>query len=412
MIWNFTVMNPDVLEKNKINSDNYFQINIPKDFNPVVRKPINIDKVTLEQIERLNINYIFSTGRSASTLLGIMLMMHEQVVFSSEEIFPIILKQKYGKIKQWTEDDIKNYCDDFVLMSEGKLYPLFCGKDVLFQLLSQFKEHLNYERVIKLSYLSFGGGKDLSKITTILDKQLRYYLADYYLGLFPKAKIILLVRDPRDNTFSKYNRAKRRGIIPQPYIYAYTWKLAYSQYLQIIKKFHSDYIIVKYDTLIKDSQKTMLQISEFMHIPYTQKYFEYPSVTNEFFESINYSKLKEHFIITHSSLLKPMSPDKIDEWQNKMNVSEIKQYIDLTWTITKDVAQQFSFQEHKNFIPSKKTTLSDIKLKIKLRINYLTSFLYFNLMPFFIKKWIKKYKYPYRINAPSTFDRFLFQKYL
>lgn len=404
-------MNPDIIEKKKNQYSHHSLENIPQDFNPIVAKPFNIDKVTLDQIDNLNINYIFTTGRSASTLLGVMLMMHDQVVFSSEEVFPIILKQKYGKIKQWTEKEITQYCDDFVLLSEGKLYPLFCGKDVLFELLSKFQKHLNYERVIKLSYLSFGGGKDLSKIKNVVDKQLRYYLAEYYLKLFPTAKIILLVRDPRDNTFSKHNRAKRRGITPQDDVYTYTWLNAYHQYLYLLRKYHLKYILVQYEQFIENSEMTMQQISDFLHIRYTQKYFDYPQITRSFFESINYPELKKHFTITHSSLLQPISPTKINEWKNQMHIPEIKNMIDHAWDITKHIAQQFSFQEHENFTPPK-TTWASIKIKFRLQLNYLISFIYFQLVPFFVKRWIKHYKYPYRNNALSTFDRFLTQKHL
>jgi hypothetical protein len=157
-----SILTSSLKQKNGIISK--FHINTSPEFNPIVAQPYNIDKVTLEQVDNLKINYIFTTGRSASTLLGVMLMMHEQVIFTSEEVFPIILRQKYRSIKSWTTKTIQQYCDDFVLMSEGKLYPLFAGKEVLKQLLLKFQNQLNYERVIRLSYLAFGINKD-SRIT-------------------------------------------------------------------------------------------------------------------------------------------------------------------------------------------------------------------------------------------------------
>jgi hypothetical protein len=133
-----------IFEKVETNSHSSLSNFIDTDsFNPIVGKPYNIDKVTLSQIDNLNITYIFTTGRSASTLLGVMLMMHEEVIFTSEEVFPVVLQQKYKSVKHWTEQTIKEYCEDFVIMSEGMLYPLFTGKDVLYNLLMQFKEHLN-----------------------------------------------------------------------------------------------------------------------------------------------------------------------------------------------------------------------------------------------------------------------------
>ncbi len=379
------------------------------DFNPVIGKPYNIEKVTLNQIDNLQISYIFTTGRSASTLLGVMLMMNEHVVFTSEEIFPVILKQKYAHIKKWDEKIIQAYCDDFVLMSEGKLYPLFSGKDVLYQLLTKFQEQLNFERAIRLSYLSFGINKDLSKVTTIVDKQLRYYLAHHYLELFPKAKILLLVRDPRDNVFSKYKRAERKGIAKDTCLYIHTWKEAFEKYFNILKKNNAPYYIVNYENLIHHSQDTMQKISDFLNIPYTNQYFHYPHVVNDFFSNIQHPQLKKHFLITHKSLQQPISPQKINEWQHHLHDKNIKYLINATWTSTKKLATKLNYKEHHNYIPEK---LSCLKSILKVKWTFVSSYIYFNCLPYSLKKQIKIKKYPHRINAISAYDKFLRKGYL
>lgn len=384
-------------------------INDSAKFNPIVAQPYNIDKVTLEQVDNLKINYIFTTGRSASTLLGVMLMMHEQVVFTFEEVFPIILRQKYHSIKNWTNKVIQQYCDDFILMSEGKLYPLFTGKDVLKQLLLKFQNHLNYERVIRLSYLSFGINKDLSKITHVIDKQLRYYLTHYYLQLFPNTKVLLLVRDPRDNVYSKFMRAERKGIIKNTCLYAHTWKNAFQTYFKILKKYKTPFLIVNYENLITESTDTLKSISTFLDLSYTHKFFEYPTITQEFFETIQEPKLKEHFFITHKSLTLPISPQKINEWKNKMNQPEISHLINATWKVTQKLAKQLNYHKHSDY---QTTHIFCWKIQLNLQLNYITSFIYFFLVPYFIKRLIKIKKYPWRLYSPSAYDKFLKQTYL
>ncbi len=386
-----------------------FQMEDVHDFNPIVGKPQNIDKVTLNQIDNLNISYLFSTGRSASTLLGIMLMMHEQVIFTSEEVFPIILKQKYQKINRWTEETIKNYCADFILMSEGKLYPFFCGKDVLYELLLKFKEHLNYKRVIRISYLAFGINKDLSKVTTIIDKQLRYYLAHHYLKLFPHAKVLLLVRDPRDNVYSKFKRAEGRSLFKPTCLYIHTWIYAFHNYFKILKQYHTPFHIVNYEKLINESTTTLQNISQFLSIPYTEKFFNYPTITNHFFQTITHQKLKEHFYIIHKSITQPINPQKINEWKNYMNNSEITTIINATWTDSKRMAEKLNYTEHANYRVKK---FNCWKTKLKIKLDFLSSYIYFSLIPYFIKRYIKKKKYPYRINALSTYDLFLRPRFL
>jgi hypothetical protein len=399
-----------ISEKVETNSHSSLSNFIDTDsFNPIVGKPYNIDKVTLSQIDNLNITYIFTTGRSASTLLGVMLMMHEEVIFTSEEVFPVVLQQKYKSVKHWTEQTIKEYCEDFVIMSEGKLYPLFTGKDVLYNLLMQFKEHLNFERVIRISYLAFGVNKDLSKITTIIDKQLRYYLSENYLKLFPDAKVLLLIRDPRDNVYSKYNRAKRREINPQPCIYIQTWKIAFSTYFKLLKKYQNKFLIVNYEKLINESKEMMMKISDFLSLTYTENYFKYPELTKLFFDSIKHPKLKEHFNITHKSLTMPISPQKVNEWMKEMNNPEIAHLINTTWTSTKEIAIQSNYQTHPEYKVEK---IYCIKSYLKTQTSFVSSFIYFHYLPFKIKKFIKIKKYPQRQNAVTSFDRFLRQSYL
>ncbi|GAB4202513.1 MAG: hypothetical protein Fur0023_08460 [Bacteroidia bacterium] len=395
--------------KNKHIPFSEFKLEEEKNFNPIIGKPYNIDKVTIKQIDNLNITYIFTTSRSASTLLGVMLMMHEQVIFTSEEIFPIILKQKYSNIKKWTESIIREYCDDFVIMSEGKLYPLFCGKDVLFELLMKFKEHLNYERLIRISYLSFGVNKDLSKITTIVDKQLRYYLSRHYLTLFPNSKIILLTRDPRDNVYSKYNRAIRKKINTSPCVYIHTWKTAFQTYIQLFQQYNKSYLIIHYENLINQPESTMKQISDHIGIPYTHQYFQYPDVVSDFFRQIHHPKLSEHFFVTHKSLTMPITPQKVNEWKNKMNQKEIADLVNAAWQVTQKIAQKLNYKPHDHYKPQ---TYHCMRVILKIKMSFVSSYIYFQLIPYFIKKKIKLIKYPYRQTTLTSYDRFLRQSYL
>lgn len=378
-------------------------------FNPIPGRPYNIDKLTLEQVDNLKIHYIFTTGRSASTLLGVMLMMHPQIVFTSEEVFPIALKQKYQPITHWTKEIIQQYCEDIVWMSEGKLYPLFCGKEILYELLHKFKANLNYERAIRLTYLSFNSNKDLSQITTIIDKQLRYYLAHQYLNIFPKAKILLLVRDPRDNVYSKYNRAIRKKINIHPCLYIHTWVHAFDTYLKIIKTYQTPYLVINYEKLINDSVHTLQDISDFLQVPYTDQYFKYPEITKIFFETINHPQIKEHFYITHKSLTHPINPQKINEWQHNMHNKKIAKIIHATWKESEHIARQFNYQAHPEYQPQ---SISCWKTKLKIRYAHISSYIYFNIIPFFLKKIIKQLKYPQRKHMPTSYDKFLQTSYL
>lgn len=378
----------------------------PTSIKPIISQPYNIDKITLEQIDRLHITLLLSTGRSASTLLATMMMMHEEIIFCNEEIFPIILYPKYSKIKLWSDKIIQNYCNDFILMSEGKLYPLFCGKEILMKLLMKFKEHLNYERVIKLSYLAFGINKDLSKVTTIIDKQLKYFLTHYYIKLYNNPKVILLVRDPRDNIYTKYKRYLRKNIVPKPCNYIHTWNEAYQTYLKVLNK---KFLLIHYEDLILNKENCLKQISEYIQVPYTKSFFEYNNVVTEFLEKIEYPPLKEYFISSHQSMSRPIMPNKINEWQQQMNDDKIKTIIDSTWKITQHVASQFNYLPHPDFNKKIKTIKCFFQY-IKIKSTPIITILYFEILPYTLKKIIKKIKYPSRINAVTAYDGYFLKE--
>lgn len=153
----------------------------------------------------------------------------------------------------------------------------------------------------------------------------------------------------------------------------------------------------------------MQKISDFLNIPYSEAYFNYPNVVNNFFSNIQHPQLKKHFLITHKSLQQPISPQKINEWQHHLDDKNIKYLINATWTSTKSLATKLNYKEHHNYLPEKLFCLKSI-LKIKWAL--VSSYIYFNYLPYFIKKQIKIKKYPHRINTISAYDKFLRKGYL
>src|SRR5579862_4866650 len=70
---------------------------------------------TPEEIEKINsmpMNFVLGKERSGTTLLQLMLNVHPGIVAPPESRFIILLFYKYGRIKQWTEKIIVNFCND------------------------------------------------------------------------------------------------------------------------------------------------------------------------------------------------------------------------------------------------------------------------------------------------------------
>ena len=159
-----------------------------------------------EELDNIPVHFILCTERTGSSLLTSMLNMHPSFLVSSEEPFALYFQNRYKKIRTWNEKDIANYVEDFFKLFEKNVTLYFDYKDRFHESLLAHKKWLNYERLIKLTYLHFYDGdiKDKSCVRVILDKQMKYiFHKNEVLSLFPNAQFILLTRDVLSNIEAK-----------------------------------------------------------------------------------------------------------------------------------------------------------------------------------------------------------------
>ncbi len=181
-----------------------------------------------EELDNIPVHFILCTERTGSSLLTSMLNMHPSFLVSSEEPFALYFQNRYKKIRTWNEKEIANYVEDFFKLFEKNVALYFDYKDRFHESLIAHKKCLNYERLIKLTYLHFYDGdiKDKSCVRVILDKQMKYiFHKNEVLSLFPNAQFILLTRDVLSNIEAK----TRRGIdfFAHPYYQSQIWKMTY-----------------------------------------------------------------------------------------------------------------------------------------------------------------------------------------
>ena len=124
----------------------------------------------MQNLDKISLNFILSTGRTGSTLLSSMLNMHPNVISTSEEPFAYNLYSKYHSVSNWNDEMIESFCNDFFLFSEGKLDAQFGSKEDLKDILKKNQSILHGINAIKLAYFAFLTNKNKSEITTIVDK--------------------------------------------------------------------------------------------------------------------------------------------------------------------------------------------------------------------------------------------------
>lgn len=346
----------------------------------------------MQDLDKISINFILSTERSGSTLLSAMLNMHTEILSIVEEPFTYDLYLKYKGIKKWNVNTIESFCDDFYLFSGKYLHVQFGEKKDLIHSLTQNVQNLTALNAIKLSCLNFHPSKQKDKITSIVDKQLHFHLhLNEIVKLYPKSKFIVLVRDPRDNTYLKQkfflNRNKKKDI----YIIAKSWDFIFGKIYKTLQKIESQRtLIIKYEDLVSSPEYILKKICNFLDLEYESSMLDFHKKTseklNEYIDKAD-EKTKEDYKTSAKSITQKVNTDKVNIWKNVLT----KKQSNLIWSICWKTAKKYNYEKdssenvfYSDFL------FKDFYLNFILKKHIITNL--YKLLPFTFRTWIKKQK--------------------
>lgn len=271
-----------------------------------------------EALDRIPIHFIFCTERTGSSMLTELLNRNPNALVTSEEPFALYFYNRYQKIQQWTDEIIVEYVNQFFRLFEKNPLLYFEHKEVFIQCLSAHKAILNYERLVKLSYLNFYDGSVKSKenVRLIIDKQMKYVFHAAALSrLFPNAKILFLTRDVFANIEAKSRR--KIDFLTHPYYQANIWNLTYSQ----IKQFRT-VSFIQFEDIMQHPEASIQQINDFFGIDGVDDILEKP---NGFIALIEKRRhlLSDEFIQQLEDFHRGMMQRKVPrEHQHKLKVQQ------------------------------------------------------------------------------------------
>jgi hypothetical protein len=353
----------------------------------------------IEHIKNINLNFILATARTGSTLLSAMLNMHSNVISTIEEPFAYSIYPKYKNVTNWTSKTIQEFCDDFYLFSEGRLEIQFGTRKDLETLLEIHKENLTYEIAIKITYLCFFPNKNKNKITTIVDKQLKFH---FYLekvaNIYPTSKFIILYRDPRDTVILKQRILKIQNNKQQGfYKISNNWKSVYGKLLHLKNKIGSyRFLEIKYEDLVSNPEIELKKICSFLNIPFQLAMLEYDEqVKNDLKrkkEQLS-NNTQDLISVLHDGISQKVHTNKIGIWKKELT----QQDVNLIWTVCGYLASKIGYEKPENFV-SQKIKASDYLTLFSMYINRKIIILYFSL-PFNIRYLIKKTRYTNRYKS-------------
>jgi hypothetical protein len=264
------------------------------------------------------INPIFIGGldRSGKTYLRFMLESHPEVIFSKRtNLWPKYYK-KFGALDQ------KQNLDAFFLALAKNKHLANLDLDFV-DIKRKFKEGLaSYERAFELVHqqLALKNNKSFWGDQT---EFLEFY-AEEILNAYPSAKFIQVIRDPRDRfeaILTKQTNNQSLGLATARWVQSA--KLAQ----KFATKFPESYLVVCYEELVADPEKTMKQVCEFLGIRYDSSLISLENVPRfkDFRDENNKQKVSPISTKFVGRFKKNLSPEQIDFIQ-KFSQPYLKQF--------------------------------------------------------------------------------------
>jgi hypothetical protein len=280
-------------------------------------------------IRKIPFVFILGKGRSGTTLLQSLLNSHPNIVAPPESKLIVLLASHYGHKKRWTVADVHSFVND---LYKEFFFTIFWkqNKDELTDFLLSAIEYLDYPLVCKMVYYQMRGSKE--NIVLFSDKNPFYaiFIPDL-LKVFPDAKFIHLIRDPRDNVLSTQKAYDANNTI----FIAWQW-LIHNRIIEESKsKMPLRYFTLLYEEMVKDVEGTMKSVCNFLQVPY-----------NEAMRDINrdelkdtYSNEKAMFDKNKKSILEPINTANIEKWKREMKPEDI--------AIVENITGRYAFEKYK-----------------------------------------------------------------
>ncbi len=251
---------------------------------------------------------------------------HPNVIGPPEYSFIVYLYSRYGNKKHWTKADIAEFIEALYFRPLFSLWLI--NKDELTEKLNAIADKADYALICKIIFYQMSQGKE--NISLFCDKNPENSLfINTLLKVFPDAKFIHMVRDPRDNVNSQSRSFKKKNI----YLIARRW-MGYNTAIENEKKkmparFHA----LLYENLVTTTEASMKAVCEFLGITYSPSMIEHQF--NDRIESLKENKFIERVKTIHKGLLNPINTSNIGKWQKEMS----PQSIAITESITGDLAK-------------------------------------------------------------------------
>jgi hypothetical protein len=270
----------------------------------------------MEKLDQVPFFFILGRPRSGTTLLRTLFDAHPDVRIPPECKFVLDLYPKYGKKTSWTKDDLGEFYND--LLEQWRFDTWTMDHDKLQHDLQECAGEAPYSRVCKVVYLNYQSFFEKRPVLWFGDKNPGYTIySRRLLRIFPDAKFIQILRDPRDNYVSVKDVDFE---LPIPSLVATKWKLFYKKVRKASRLRPELYRTVRYEDLVEDPAREMKALCEFLGIPYHAEMLDFYKKEDEVFKVYP----KEFITRYHANLVKQVNKSRSGIWKEKLTPKEIR----------------------------------------------------------------------------------------
>jgi len=323
------------------------------------------------KLRSIPIVFIVGCGRSGTTLLQSLLNSHPNIVATHECFFIVALYPSFGKIRKWEKRDILKFVDALDLLRIFTLWSL--DKRALTEELLTALEFADYPLLCKMVYYHMR--KDKERISVLIDKNpLHSIFLKKLLTIFPEARFIHLIRDPRDNVNSNIMRFNSKNT----FFLARKWVGFNARIESTKRKIPDKFFTILYEDMVINTENVFRRLCEYLGVDYSNSMMSHKFP--ERLQAYEGAKFYERKKKIHQSLLEPINTTNIGKWEYEM--SEYDRTI--TEIITAKFAQKYYGYE---IDATKKSTV-----KISL-IRILKSWVQYIIWEFFTKWRFTNFKF-------------------
>lgn len=257
--------------------------------------------------------FLIGAGRSGTTLLSNMLNMHGQIISPPEHDFLLSWIQNGREKGLFNDNDIDKFLDTLWIRKREFKELWNIDEETLRNELKK-KTPISFVELYEEVLLGYDSTKTAS---LIVDKNPLYSEFIFKLSeVFPKAKFIAIVRDPRDRYVSL--KKHKSEVFKNNIIRSAKWKSFYNKILEFKEQHSENLHILKFEDLITSPEVTLRSLCDYLEVDYSDQMMSYAKGSR-----MELKEGGEVFVSSvnemHSNSHKPLQKSKIGQWKELSN---------------------------------------------------------------------------------------------